>query len=175
MSAQQPQNTEQEIEKWIVTFGDDIFRICMMYMKQQHLAEDAFQEIFLKAFKSMDYYKGECEPKTWVTRIAINTCKDMLRSAWLRKVILPGEVIEEVYFTMEEEIINRLQGNKLYEEIQKLPAKYKDIFLLYYYQDYSTKEIGQALDIHEDKVKNRLYRGRQRLKKYLVQGVAYEY
>ena len=72
------------IEEIIDLYGDDILRLCLLYMGDKQLAEDAFQETFVKAWKYLPGFRGESSVKTWVSHIAVNTCKSMLRTPWLR-------------------------------------------------------------------------------------------
>ena len=61
-------------------------RLCYLYLHDEDMAEDAVQETFLKMFRSMNDYRGDANERTYLTRIAINTCKDMLRSGWFRHI-----------------------------------------------------------------------------------------
>ena len=72
------------IEELIDLYGDGILRLCILYLGDRQLAEDAFQETLIKAWKKWDGFRGESSVKTWLTRIAVNTCRDMLRSGWFR-------------------------------------------------------------------------------------------
>ena len=72
-----------------------LLHISYMYLKDRTLAEDALQETFIKAYKALPKFRGECSEKTWLTRILINTCRDMNRSAWFRhteKRVTPEEL-----------------------------------------------------------------------------------
>ena len=68
------------IEEMIARYGGEILRLCLLYLGDRQLAEDAFQETFVKAWKGRDAFRGESSEKTWLSRIAVNTCRDMLRS-----------------------------------------------------------------------------------------------
>lgn len=61
-------------------------RLCYLYLHDEDMAEDAVQETFLKMYRSLSDYRGEANERTYLTRIAINTCKDMLRSGWFRHI-----------------------------------------------------------------------------------------
>ena len=73
-----------KIEELIDLYGDDILRLCLLYLGDRQLAEDAFQETFVKAWKRMSSFRGESSVKTWLCTIAVNTCRSMLRTGWLR-------------------------------------------------------------------------------------------
>ncbi len=72
------------IEELIDHYGDGLLRLCLLYLGDRQLAEDAFQETFLKAWKSLPDFRGDSNMKTWLTRIALNTCRSMLRTGWFR-------------------------------------------------------------------------------------------
>ncbi|NLX83278.1 MAG: hypothetical protein GXZ04_05630 [Clostridiales bacterium] len=68
--------------------GDSILKLCFVYLHDLHLAEDAMQETFLKAWRAYARFRGDSSPLTWLSRIAINVCKDLHKSAWQRHVNL---------------------------------------------------------------------------------------
>ena len=72
------------LEKAIARWEKPILHLCFAYLGDTALAEDAVQETFLKAWKHYDRFRGEAEEKTWLMRIAMNTCKDQLKSGWFR-------------------------------------------------------------------------------------------
>ena len=75
---------EYLLTKLIDQYHVALLQMCYMYLHDRALAEDAVQETFLKAYKSMAAFRGDCSEKTWLMRIALNTCRDMKRSAWFR-------------------------------------------------------------------------------------------
>ena len=77
---------EARISRMVKTYEKDLLRLCCMYLKDAVMAEDAVQETFLKAYKSLHAFRGESSEKTWLMRIAINVCKDMQRTAWFRNL-----------------------------------------------------------------------------------------
>ena len=79
---------EQRLQEWIDLYANDIIRICFVYLADHDQAEDAMQDTFLKAWKSMPSYerKGIENDKAWLMRIAVNVCRDYRRSAWFRHV-----------------------------------------------------------------------------------------
>ena len=77
---------ERQLEAWITEYGSDVLRVCAAYLCDRALAQDAVQDTFVKVWRKMDGYRSESSAKTWIMRIAINTCKDYKRTAWLRRV-----------------------------------------------------------------------------------------
>lgn len=148
-----------QIERMILHYGDSLLRICFMYLKDRSLAEDALQETFLKAYKHFDQFRGEAAEKTWLMRIAMNTCKDIQRSAWFhrvdRKVALD---------TLPEPSENTLpQDDTVIEAIMALHPKYKTLVLLRYYQDMSIAEIAETMGIPKSTVTTRLKKAKEEL------------
>lgn len=70
---------EDLLERMIRDYGDALLRTCYLYLKDYHLAEDAVQETFIKAMKHYGGFRHRSDEKTWLTRIAINCCKNMMR------------------------------------------------------------------------------------------------
>lgn len=78
------ENKEEALARLMTEHGDSLLRMCCLYLKDAALAEDAVQETFLKAYRGMDAFRGDASERTWLTRIAINVCRDMLRKPWHR-------------------------------------------------------------------------------------------
>ena len=74
------------LESMMRTYGNDVLRTAYMYVKDIHTAEDIFQEVFIKADRNKESFRGESSVKTWLIRITVNACKDYLKSAYNRRV-----------------------------------------------------------------------------------------
>ena len=138
-------------------------RMCFVYLGNISLAEDAVQETFLKAWKGYDSFRGEAEEKTWLTRIAINTCKDLKRSAWFRHTDrsaaldqLPGAVTS---FDAKDDTVTRA--------VMKLKPRYKEVVLLCHYQELTADEAARQLGISRSTVYERLKKAYAVLKREL--------
>lgn len=140
-----------------------LLRLCYIQLQDKGMAEDAVQETFLKAFRSIQTFRGECSEKTWLTRIAINTCRDMQRGGWFR------HIDRRVTLDMLPEAITQPTEDHadLTLAVINLPRKYREAIMLYYYQDMDTTEIGSVLGIAQSSVSNRLRKGREMLRKTL--------
>jgi RNA polymerase sigma-70 factor (ECF subfamily) len=164
--------TEDHFNNLIDEYGTEILRLCYLYLKDYQLAEDACQDTFLKVYKSFHSFNGFSTEKTWITKICINTCKNYLRNPWKRKVMLENkELIQNE--VSDKEIFAELEKSELFNSIMKLKKNYKEIILMYYYQQLSVNEISQILDITESNAFTRLSRARQLLKDELG-GIIYE-
>lgn len=159
------QNTEKEIQRLMNTYGNDVLRTSYMYLKNLQNAEDAFQEVFIRVFNKLESFKGESSEKTWLIRITINVCKDMLRSSWLKRVLLTDKLNDKnVNIGIENRIIKIEENKILFEEVMSLSHRFKEVIILYYYHNYNTAEISKILNVVEGTVRSRLHRAREILK-----------
>lgn len=159
-------NPEIVLERLIRENGISLKRLCYLYLHDEALAEDAVQETFLKAYRALEGYRGEASEKTWLTRIAVNTCKDMLRTAWFRHVdrrVTP-DMIPESRETRDP------YNREVAAAVMNLPAKYREVILLYYYRGLTMAETAEVLKISQPAVTNRLKRARDKLKTELKGG-----
>ena len=79
-------NTEDLFDRMVLEYQLPLKRLCFMYLRDMSLAEDAVQETFLKVYKSLRQFRDDCSMKTWIMKIGVNTCKDMLRTGWFRHI-----------------------------------------------------------------------------------------
>ena len=95
-------STEESFEQLVLEYQMPLKRMCYMYLHDMALAEDAVQETFLKVYRSLPQFSGGCSARTWIMKIGVNTCRDMLRSAWFRhhdRRIVPEDSIYCMYST----------------------------------------------------------------------------
>jgi RNA polymerase sigma-70 factor (ECF subfamily) len=163
------ENRNTEAVRLMDLYGNDVLRTAYMYLRDMQRAEDVFQEVFLKVHRKYDRFRGKGSEKTWILSITINTCKDMLRSVWLKRVIpfLPHEHEIAANEDITERIMASHQSKELLQSVLMLKTPFKDVILLYYYHELSTQEIGKILRISEGTVRSRLHRGRLMLKKMI--------
>ncbi len=156
-------SNEERLTRMAEAYQTAIRRMCMMYLFDPTAAEDAVQETFLKAYQRMDSFRGESSERTWLMSIAINTCRDMNRSGWLRHTdrrVTPEDLVLPSQGHDEDALA-------LAEAIRRLPARLKDAVLLYYYQDMTIKEVGKALHAAPSTIDKRLKQARKKLRDLL--------
>ena len=147
-----------------------LLRTCFAYLGDLSLAEDAVQETFLKAWKNLDRFRGEASEKTWLLRIAINTCRDMRRSRWTRHVdrrVTP-EMLPEASAPFEE------RDEELTLALMRLPPKQREAVLLRYYQRMSLAQTAQAMGVTVSTVSKQLGRALRSLRGILEGGREHE-
>ncbi len=155
------------IEELIDLYGNGILRLCILYLGDRQLAEDAFQETFLKAWKKWDSFRGESSVKTWLTRIAVNTCRDMLRSGWLR-IMRRSRPIETLFDLSAPGDLQ--EDTAVRDAVLRLPGIYREVILLFCDQGMNTREIAEFLGIPANSVSTRLRRARALLNESLKGG-----
>ena len=150
--------SEMDLERMIDLHGDSLLRVCLLYLKDYGLAEDAVQETFLRAYRSWDKFEGRSSEKTWLTAIAINFCRTMLRSPWQRR-------------TASEEVLEHLKAEDpdlpdptVARAVMRLPKDQRIAVILFYVQEMKIREIAQALEIPQATVSSRLNRARKKLR-----------
>ncbi len=153
-----------KIEELIDLYGNYILRLCLMYLGDRHLAEDAFQETFIKAWSHRDRFRGESSVKTWLTHIAVNTCRDVLRSGWFRTMRKSVSVDQLFNLAAKEQAE---ADTSVRDAVLRLPGIYREVIVLYYDQDMKIKEIAALLKLPINSVSTRLRRAKALLRKEL--------
>ena len=134
-------------------YANMVYRIALSYLRHPHDAEDAVQTVFLKLIE------GRAQPESgkeraFLTRVTINHCKDVLRSASKRKTEpLDGDIVFE----------NR-EDQELFEAVMDLAAKYRIVIYMHYYEGYTFSEIAGFLKISTSAVSMRIHRAKKTLK-----------
>ena len=144
-------NREEILSEWMEQYGDLITRTCCLYLGDRGLAEDAAQETFLRAWKSMAQFerRNNASPGSWLVRIAINTCKNIRRTAWFRRTdrsVTP----EELPLPAHEE------DRTLLMTVQALPDRQREVVILRYYHGMSLDETARTLGLSRSTCFHRL-------------------
>lgn len=154
--------TNMEMQRLINDYGNELLRLCTLYLKDRHLAEDALQETYIKVWQKYSTYRFEANERTWITRIAINVCKNYLRTAWFKKTETTD--IMEIFKGSSKEYKQLEESIDIMQAIQGLKEKYRTVLLLYYYEEFSVKEIADILNTKQSTVLSLLRRGRNQIK-----------
>ena len=155
-----PDSKEERIERMVALYQLPLLRLCILYLHDEELAKDAVQETFIKAYRNLDGFRAEASEKTWLTRIAVNTCKNVYRSGWFRHVdrSVTLDMIAEKFASANDE------DNALTEAIMRLPIKLREAALLCWLQGITYEEAADALGISRQAVGSRLNRARRKLR-----------
>ncbi len=153
-------HSEQEVNRAIELYADMIRRICLLHLKNHADTEDVFQEVFLKYILYSGVFESAEHEKAWFIRVTVNACKDFMRNIFRRSTVPLDALSEDAASVMPEQM-------EVLQVVLSLPAKYKDVIYLHYYEGYTAKEIGTILNKKENTIYSLLSRGRELLKKEL--------
>ncbi|MEZ3485604.1 MAG: RNA polymerase sigma factor [Lachnospiraceae bacterium] len=152
--------SEAEVNRAVEEYADMIKRVCFYHLKNQADTEDVFQNVFLKYMLYEGGFTDWEHEKAWLLRVAINACKDYLKN-FFRRSVVSFETLKEIEAEEQDE------HREVLAAVLSLPAKYKDVIYLHYYEGYSAAEIGKILGKKENTIYSLLSRGRERLREML--------
>jgi len=161
----------QQLENFIYEHGEELLRLAYTYVKKHEVAEDIVQDVLLKAYEQHDQFLGKASYKTYLYRMTINRCYDYFRSWSYRNTILTDQLTKIMKNPQRSDQIDNENPTYVGECILKLPVKYREVLILYYYKDFTQEEIAELLSISVNTVKTRMVRGRERLKKLLKEEI----
>ena len=148
-------------------YATDVLRVCYFYLSDREKAEDVCQDVFVRLMTTHPVLQPGRE-KSWLLKVALNRCRDLWRGAWLKRVILGGPTFELI--PAPDEFSRRDDQQAMMAAINQLPATFKEVILLHYYQGMNIAEIAQMLELPEGTISSRLSRGRKKLESILSKG-----
>lgn len=151
--------SEQEVNRAVEQYADTVRRICLVHLKNYADTEDIFQTVFVKYLLHTAPFASPEHERAWIIRVTINACKDLLRSVFRRRTLSLEEVAEQPAPADEHRAV--LQA------VQALPAAYRDVVYLHYYEGYTVPEIAGILGKNVNTVYTRLTRARGLLRRTL--------
>ena len=146
-----------ELLQMMQQYGAHVVGLCTLLLKDAHLAQDVAQETFIRAWKQGNL-RQETE-KAWLTRVAVNLCRDEQRSRWFRHVdrrITPEDLPIQADAPDTD--------SDLLDSVHRLPAREREVIVMHYWNDMSPENIAKLLNVDRATVFRRLARGRKRLK-----------
>ena len=159
----------ETLETLMRQYGNDVLRLAYLYVKEYHLAEDIFQDVFLKVNQNIASFREESSIKTWILRITVNTCKDYLKSAYHNRVQMISEEQEQTLAADDvyEAVETKQDLYYVRDMLEQMPKKYKEVLWLLYFEEKTLKETAYILGIREGTVKSRASRAKEKLKQEL--------
>lgn len=143
--------------EWVMeTYGNMLFRLCLVMLGNSADAEDALQETMLKYYRKAPAFTGEEHRKAWLLTVAGNQCKDLLRFRAKHPLAEDTDIYE--YKSSDGE------NSGILEALMTLPEKFKLVLILHYVEEYPVKDIAKMVGKTPSAVKMRLQKGRKLLK-----------
>lgn len=167
------ETSEELFESLIVKHYNQIVKLALMYVKDRDMAEDIAQDVFLKVYKNLKKFKRRSGYYTWIYRIAVNQCKDYLKSAGYQRTVplMDDPIVENKEDEHSQDpldiTLNHLEHEWLLDCIDRLSPMLKQVIILYYYNELTTVEISAITKAKESTVRTRLTRARGLLKDML--------
>ncbi len=145
-------------------YASDIIRVSYFYLGDRGKAEDVCHDAFVSLFVNRPALEPGHE-KTWLLKVAMNRCRDIWRSAWVRRVISGSPAFEMI--PAPDTLGKHMEKAEVLQAVHSLPADFREIFILYYYQGCGISEISGILNLPEGTISSRLSRGRKKLEAIL--------
>lgn len=152
---------EFQARRLVDAYADMILRISYQYLRQTCDAEDICQTVFLRYLSNNCQFDSIEHEKAWIIRTTINACKDHLKSAFFRRTV----ALDEAACVAAPQA----PDTEIMDAVKTLPENYRISIYLFYYEDYSAREIGQLLGKSEATVNQYLSRARRKLRSYLTE------
>lgn len=150
----------QSTKELVSMYQSSLFAIAFNVCKNVQDAEDIVQDTFIQYYISKKEFDNERHLRAWLIRVAVNKAKNVNRTFWRQNKLSLEDYMESLTFETPED-------ERLFETVMSLPEKYRIVIHLFYYEDYTVREIADILKLSESNIKVRLSRGREMLRKIL--------
>jgi RNA polymerase sigma-70 factor (ECF subfamily) len=146
-----------------------IMRLCRLLLNDPHEAEEAAQEVFVKLVRAGKAREPNMAWAAWLTRVAVNTCRDRRRSRWWRWRRDEAMSIEDIQIPSrepnpEERTVGREERARIWRFFRKLSTRQQEVFVLRYIEEWSGEDVAALLGITEGAVKQHLFRAVRHLR-----------
>jgi RNA polymerase sigma-70 factor (ECF subfamily) len=142
-----------------------VYRLAVAILRDEHDAEDAMQDVFIRVFKGIEDYRGEASFTAWLTSITLNRCRDKLRRRKVRRTLsldwLRGRAGEE---DMSVLVARREQQELLWWLVDQLRDEYRLLVILRYQEGLRCSEVARVLGLRTSTVYSRLHTAREQLR-----------
>ena len=132
----------------------------MIHLKNYHDTQDIFQTVFLKYVLSSVIFESEEHEKAWLIRVTINACRDFFKDFFRSHTVPFDELLGQTWELTPE-------NSEVLEAVMSLPAKYRDVVYLHYYEGYTAVEIARILKKNQNTVYTLLTRSKKLLREKL--------
>ena len=143
-----------DIEILIANYGDMLYRLCLIMLKNESDTEDAVQETYIKYFQKAPTFESTEHQKAWLIRVATNKCRDTLRFRIRHPQIDDVDIGRYVSDSSDSGIL---------EALTMVPEKFRLVLTLYYIEEYRIEDIAKIIGRSNSAVKMRLQKGRKLL------------
>lgn len=157
-------NGAEKTEELFKKYGDEILRTCMLILRNRSLAEDAAMTVYEKAFVAFKCLRGEAAEKTWLIRIAVNVCRNILKSS-AYKTSMAGEIPDTA--EDRDEYDQAETKAAVSQAIMSLPEIYREAAVLHLYNGFTLKEAARLAGVSQSAMTFRVGKAKELLRKAL--------
>ena len=172
---------DRELQLKIDEYGNMLYKISYLRLQNVQDAEDVVQEVFYQYLKHTQAFESPEHEKAWLIKVTLNTCRKLWRSAkrhpreeldhalgQVMEMPMTSETAAQTSLSEPEEAaVRQEERRRILNAVMALPARYRDVIHLFYYEEISVKEIARITGRGESTVTSQLTRGRGLLKKML--------
>lgn len=159
----------QPMEEIYQEYARTVFKYLLSKTHEEDLAEELTQETFYQALKSIDRFDGSCKISTWLCAIAKNQLSAYRRKHPEMKTLEELEQAELSAESAEQNVLNGLERVELMRQLHNCPEPFREVLYLRIFGNLSFKEIGEIMEKTENWARVTFYRGKEKLKKGLVE------
>jgi RNA polymerase sigma-70 factor (ECF subfamily) len=149
-----------------------VLRLCRLLLSDPHEADDVAQEVFIKVFQAFQQEDRAMVWGPWISRVAVNACRDRRRSGWWKWWRERHEEFVEADLrasgrTPEQEALSNETRRHVWRSFRSLSARQQEVFVLRHLEGWSTQEVAETLGLNPGSVKRHLYRAVHHMRKEL--------
>lgn len=165
------QKEEAALRELMAIYSNECYRLAYLLLKDRYEADDVIQDLFITAYTKIDSLQDAQKLKSWLISITMNLCRKRQNRWSFRHIFLKSKAEDEVQWAASEDVETVVLSVEANEELARhilaLDYRYREVISLYYFAEYSIKEISSLLQANENTVKSHLARGRKLLKERL--------
>ncbi len=153
------------LEDLMTTYGEDVWNFAYFLTRRADAADDITQDVFLIVYNRLYTFRGASAIKSWILSITRNKALNYLKSAFIRKVTLIDTLLHlrGQSPSAEQAVLDRMASREIWEQVMKLPVKFREVIILAYHFELPIGEIAVSLQISEGTVKSRLHRAKNKM------------
>jgi len=156
----------EDVVTLCATYRSRIYRYALLSLRDADLADTVTQDCLLRAYRARDDFRGDCSVATWLTRIATNLIRDATRSRKFQfwrtaSAVEVGALADRLRspgMSPETSLVVREELLKVWDAVDKLPGRQRNVFVLRFVEEMELPEIAAAMGLHVGTVKSHLHR-----------------
>lgn len=175
MKSEEKANTEERLQLKIDEYSGILYKLAFLKLQNLQDAEDVVQDTFYQYIKTTPVFANKEHEKAWFIKVTLNGCRKVFRCAWYRHRDSLPVPETAAYSTMEQDLLEQERKQELLAAVFSLPAKYREVLHLFYFEELSVKQIMDITGRKESTVTSQLTRGRELLRKKIKEEYRYEF